>query len=76
MSLKYVYAEKMDNGHTNVIDFNFEGTCKVPEFEEYYRLRKSNPKVVAEKWHKKFGKDLCGHFELAFAHLEYEDELL
>ena len=64
------------NGHTHILKFNLEETCKVPEFEHYYRLRESNPKISAKKWESKFGKDMCIHFELAYSALKEVDNEL
>tara|TARA_A100000172_G_scaffold71741_1_gene52499 strand:+ start:302 stop:529 length:228 start_codon:yes stop_codon:yes gene_type:complete len=62
--------------HTNVVEFDLEATCKVPEFETYFRMRESNPKIAPTKWHDRFGEDMCLHFELAYSSLkemEYEN---
>ena len=60
-------------GNTHVINFDLEETCNVPEFETYYRLRESNPKIEPNKWHQKFDKDLCLHFEIAYSLLKEEE---
>ena len=65
-----------ENGHTHVLKFNLEATCKVPEFERYYRLRESNPKISAKKWEDKFDKDMLIHFELAYSSLKEVDNEL
>lgn len=69
IQLKY-----FDKGHTYITNFDLEATCNVPEFETYYRLRDKNPKIQKDKWYKKFGKDFCQHFELAYAILKEEEE--
>ena len=63
----------IDNGKKHIVNFDLEATCELPEFETYYRLRESNPKISKEKWHKKFDKDLCVHLELAYAILKQEE---
>ena len=64
------------NGHTHVIDFDLEATCNLPDFEKYYRLRESNPKIELKKWHNKFDKDTCLHFEIAYSLLKEEEKEL
>ena len=61
------------NGIKQIVNFDLESTCNMPEFETYYRLRESNPKISKEKWHKKFDKDLCLHLELAYGILKEEE---
>jgi len=74
MQTKFIYKKK---GHTYIVDFDLQKTVDLPEFEQYYRLRESNPKVAPKKWFKKFGEDMCQHLEIAYSVLsELENEEL
>ena len=70
MRTNFIYKK---GKHTHIVDFDLEETTKMPEFETYFRLRESNPKIDSTKWHTKFGSELCLHFEIAYSMLKEED---